>query len=155
MAIAAASAAQDKTETFKVLGNCGMCKSKIEKSAKAAGASFAAWDVDSKILTVKYNSTSTNTAKIQKQIASVGYDNEGATATKAAYDKLHSCCKYDRDASLAKSCSEECKKACEEKGCCKEGAVCEKDCCKSDMQKEGCCSGEAKCEKSCCSKEGK
>ena len=147
------SNAQDKTETFKVSGNCGMCKKKIERSAKTAGASFAAWDVDSKILTVKYNSTSTNTAKIQKEIAGVGYDNEGAKATKEAYDKLHSCCKYDRDAATTKGCSEECKKACEEKGCCKEGAVCEKDCCSAKDGAKACCSGDEKgCGKSCCEK---
>ncbi len=82
MAFATVSFAQAKTETFKVSGNCGMCKSKIEKAAKDAGAKSAIWDVDTKILTVTYTSSSTNTAKIQEKIASVGYDNEGATASK-------------------------------------------------------------------------
>src|SRR5574339_332773 len=98
-AIATTSFSQKtKTETFQVSGNCGMCETKIEKAAKAAGASYAEWNKDTKIMTVKYNSTSSNLAKIQKSIADVGYDNAGAKATDDTYDKLHGCCKYDRTA---------------------------------------------------------
>ena len=57
MALTSVSFAQNaKTETIPVSGNCGMCKGKIEKAAKSAGASDANWDVDAKMLTVKYNS---------------------------------------------------------------------------------------------------
>jgi cell division septal protein FtsQ len=42
-----------KTEKIKVWGNCEMCKAKIEKAAKAAGASYALWNEEAKILTVK------------------------------------------------------------------------------------------------------
>jgi len=66
-----------KTETFQVSGNCGMCEAKIEKAAKAAGASYADWNKDTKVITVKYSSTSSNLAKIQKSIADAGYDNVG------------------------------------------------------------------------------
>src|SRR5262245_60616907 len=104
--IATSSFAQKaKTETFNVSGNCGMCENKIEKAAKAAGATYADWNKDTKVITVKYNSSSSNLAKIQKGIADAGYDNAGVKATNEAYDKLHSCCKYDRtDASPAKAC---------------------------------------------------
>jgi periplasmic mercuric ion binding protein len=160
MAIAQLSFAQEKTETFKVSGNCGMCKSKIEKSAKAAGASFAAWDIDSKLLTVKYSSSSTNTAKIQKEIATVGYDNAGMKASSKAYYKLHGCCKYEREAAVsANSCTVDCKKLCEEKGCCKAGESCTQGCCtnESAVSKMDCCKKEAgkamaSCEKDCCKK---
>jgi mercuric ion binding protein len=126
-----------KTETFKVSGNCGMCKSKIEKAAKEAGVSYASWDVDKKEITIKYNSSSTNTAKVQQQIAAIGYDNAGAKATKEAYDKLHGCCKYDRNASEKSSCCAG-EEACSEDhkpGCCKDGKCTKeghdgKDCCK-------------------------
>src|SRR6476660_6694577 len=40
--------AQTKSEKFSVSGECGTCKNKIEKAAKAAGASYAMWDVDSR-----------------------------------------------------------------------------------------------------------
>ena len=38
-----------KNDTIKVWGNCGMCKTKIEKAAKAAGASTANWNEETKI----------------------------------------------------------------------------------------------------------
>ena len=164
MALANLSFAQSVTETFKVSGNCGMCKAKIEKAAKAAGASAAEWDSDSKDLKVTYNSSSTNTAKIQKKIAEVGYDNAGATASKESYEKLHGCCKYERaTTNEAKvSCCKDGKCAsCENcKDCCKDGK-CTKDgdCCKDGKCancKEGAHSKDAKCSheggESCCKK---
>lgn len=84
-----------KTETFNVSGNCGMCKSRIEKAAKAAGASFASWNEDTKKITVKYNKD-TDLLKIQQKIADAGYDNDGAKAPDTAYSKLDECCQYDR-----------------------------------------------------------
>jgi len=138
-----------KTETFKVSGNCSMCKNKIEKAAKDAGATSASWSTESKQLTVKYNSASTNTAKIQQKIAAIGYDNAGAKATDAAYDKLHGCCKYERsDASSDKAscCSKDDEAACAEHGdkhdakaaCCKDGKCSKEghtgaDCCKKSQ----------------------
>jgi periplasmic mercuric ion binding protein len=123
--------AQDTTEKFKVSGNCGMCKNKIEKAAKEAGATYAMWDEDSKMLEVKYNSTSTNAAKIQEKIAASGYDNVGAKASDEAYNKLHGCCKYERsEASTASCCNgdtctkEECKTCCVDGKCTKS-----MDCC--------------------------
>src|ERR1700752_3968527 len=98
-----------KTDTFQVSGNCGMCEAKIEKAAKAAGATYAAWNKDTKVITVKYNSTSSNLAKIQKSIAAAGYDNVGVKSTTEAYDKLHACCQYDRTATSGKM------------DCCKDG----------------------------------
>ena len=161
LACANISLAQTKEESFKVSGNCGMCKSKIEKAAKAAGASYALWDMDTKILTVKYSSTSTNTAKIQEKIADVGYDNVGFKATKAAYDKLHGCCKYDREELNNMECCKDGKcemQACKDAGCCKDGkcdmSICkEKGCC-ANMKENGamsCCQkGDGKA--ACCAK---
>jgi mercuric ion binding protein len=146
-------AAQSVTERFKVSGNCGMCKSKIEKAAKAAGATSAAWNEESKELLVSFDSGNSSVAQIQQKIAEVGYDNAGARATDAAYDKLHGCCKYDRTAAVAaSSCCKDgvCTKA-NEKNCCKEGKCAasskKEDCCKGDK-----CAKEADCKKSCCAK---
>ena len=88
-------AQKSKTETFEVLGNCGMCKKTIEKAAKDAGATEASWNSETKKLTVSYKKN-TDATKIQNKIAEVGYDNSGAKATDEAYNKLHGCCKYDR-----------------------------------------------------------
>lgn len=132
--------AQTKTKTFTVAGECGMCKKKIESTAKGAGASNALWNMNTKALTVKYNSTSTNKAKIEKAIAAVGYDTPDYKTTEAAYNNLHTCCKYERgNTSFANSCCNDA--ACKEAACTKDGA-CAKDmsCCKEvGCDKKDCC----------------
>lgn len=99
------SAQSVKTETIKVWGNCGMCKTTIEKAAKSAGAKKANWNEDSKELEVTYAVKKTSSTKIQDAIAKAGYDTQDFTAVKSAYDNLHGCCKYDRkeDATTASS----------------------------------------------------
>lgn len=138
MAVASISYGQKvKSETFKVSGNCGMCKSKIEKAAKEAGASEASWDAETKEIKVKYNSATTNTAKIQQKIADVGYDNVGFKATLDSYNKLHGCCKYDRTAEVKADC-------CKDGKCTKDGHT-GNDCCKGDKKMDCCKDG--KCTK--------
>src|SRR5688572_27117650 len=153
----------EKTEKIRVAGECGMCKDKIEKAAKSAGASYALWDVDAKVLTVTFSDKSTNTAKIQKKIAAVGYDTPDFKATDKAYNKLHGCCKYDRSISLKEStcCTEACKAICEEMGCCGE-SCCQPGCCSGEKEgtsagAKACCKKEEgksteSCGKSCCKK---
>ena len=118
-----------RKESFKVDGECGMCKKKIEKAAKDAGASYALWNTDSKMLIVKYNSTSTNTAKIQQKIAGVGYDTPKYKATDEAYNSLHGCCQYERSGVTADCCGDD---KCKDAGCCKDGKCTKEntDCCK-------------------------
>jgi copper chaperone CopZ len=88
--------AQTQSDTIKVWGSCGMCKGKIEKAAKSAGAKSATWDVESHMLVLSYKTDKTDLKKIQESIAKVGYDTQDVTADNAAYDALHGCCKYDR-----------------------------------------------------------
>lgn len=111
-------AQQIKTETLKVSGVCGMCKKKIEKAAKEAGATYAVWSTNTKVLTVRYNSVSTNSAKIQTKIAAVGYDTPDAKATDEAYNQLDQCCQYDREASGNDAVA-----AGQEKSCCNKDGV--------------------------------
>ena len=82
--------------TIKVSGNCGSCKKHIEKAAKDAGATNASWDKVTKLLTVSFDATKTNTDKIETAIAGAGYDTEHKEATQEAYKKLDECCQYDR-----------------------------------------------------------
>lgn len=84
------------TSTFKVWGNCDMCKETIETSLKAEGISKADWNVDSKILTVSYDATKITLDQIQKNVASVGYDNDKYKGDDKAYSELPDCCQYDR-----------------------------------------------------------
>ena len=166
MAASLFASAQTKSEKLKVAGECGMCKTKIEKAAKSAGASYAVWNEDTKELSVKYNSNSSNAAKIQQAIASVGYDTEKFKATDETYNKLHSCCKYERTTSneaKATCCTEDkCADCCKD-GKCTKGMHCCKDG-KCTKATKACCA-EGKCEhkddathaakangKSCCKK---
>ena len=90
------------TEKIKVWGNCEMCKEKIEKAAKTAGASYALWNEEAKILTVKYEASKTSNKKIQEKVAAAGYDTQDVTATEKAYKNLPGCCQYDRKATEKK-----------------------------------------------------
>jgi hypothetical protein len=134
--------AQAKTEKFNVSGECGTCKKKIEKAAKSAGATYALWNVDSKLLTVKYNSSSSNKAKIEQAIAGAGYDTPDYKATDDAYHKLDECCQYERSAAASPtSCCDS--KKCEEAQCMKDGK------CAKDMS---CCKDSGCTTKACCKK---
>ena len=134
------SFAQTKTEKFKVSGECNTCKKKIETAAKKAGASYAFWDKDSKVMTIKYDAASSNTTKIQQSIANAGYDTPQYRASDDAYNNLDDCCKYDRDTAVA--ATDKCdSKACADMKCMKDGK-CQKDmsCCKdSDCSSKDCC----------------
>lgn len=115
--------AQTKTETFAVSGECKMCKKHIETAAKEAGATYAVWNVDSKKLTVKYNSESSNAAKIQQRIAGAGYDTPLARASDSAYNSLDDCCQYKRTAQTTPALD---KASCctKDAACCKDGSTC-------------------------------
>ncbi len=85
-----------KTETIKVWGNCDMCKAHIEKAAKINGVSKASWDTKTKMLSLVYDPSKTNSDDIQKKIAAVGYDTGKYKADDKVYAKLHGCCQYER-----------------------------------------------------------
>lgn len=96
IALSAAKAQDVKTDTFKVWGNCGMCKKTIEKAANVNGVQKAEWNRETKVFTLVYNPAVTTNEKIQKAIAAAGYDTEKFTGDDKAYEKLPGCCHYDR-----------------------------------------------------------
>jgi len=146
-----------RTESFKVSGECGTCKKKIEKSAKEAGATYAAWDQQTKMLKVSY-SAAIDVAAIQQKIADAGYDTPKFKAPDESYNALDKCCQYDRQSvkKQANCCgSEDCKMkdgkctdmaACKDKGCCKDNA---------DCSKRGCCDKSEAADKNTSSEKGK
>ena len=92
-----ASVTHYETTTFKVSGNCEMCKSKIEAALKKnAAIQSSNWDVTTKILTVTYNPHSISIDQIHQLVANVGYDTDKVKATDASYKALPGCCKYKR-----------------------------------------------------------
>ena len=88
--------AQEKTDSIKVSGNCGMCKKRIEKAVKLEGVKSANWDSDLQVLAITYDSTKISNDEIQKKIAAVGHDTEKYRADDTVYRKLPGCCLYDR-----------------------------------------------------------
>ncbi|MFN8283340.1 MAG: DUF3347 domain-containing protein [Chitinophagales bacterium] len=85
-----------KTETFKVYGNCGMCKKTIENTVKQNKNALGIWNSKSQMLTITYDSTKTNADEILKRIANVGYDNEKYLSSNEVYNNLDACCQYNR-----------------------------------------------------------
>lgn len=83
-----------KTEAFKVSGNCGMCKERIETAAKVDGVSKADWNKDTKMLTLAYDPSKVKSDDIQKKVAAVGHDTEKYKADTKTYNGLPGCCKY-------------------------------------------------------------
>lgn len=87
---------QTMTTKFKVFGNCGMCKKRIENAARIDGVETAEWDIDSHILTVTFDEKKVKPGQIQKAVAAVGHDTEKVRADDSVYSKLHECCQYQR-----------------------------------------------------------
>jgi periplasmic mercuric ion binding protein len=85
-----------KTETFKVWGNCDMCKARIEKAVKSEGVTSADWNTKTKLLAVTFDPLKTDIDALSKKLASVGHDTEKYKATNEAYAKLPGCCQYER-----------------------------------------------------------
>lgn len=143
--------AQTTTSKIPVNGNCGMCKSKIEKAAKSTGATYAAWDVDGKSLTVTYDAKKNSEEKIQNAVAAAGYDTRDVKATDKAYTSLEGCCQYDRSSSkvaVKESTAHACGMSGGKEECC---AGKNKECKMDEKQ----CGGEAGKKSSTCSKPSK
>ena len=90
------STAQQKTETFKVWGKCDMCKTRIEKTVKAEGATTANWDTKTQMLAITFDPSKTNVDLLSKKLAAVGHDTEKFKAPDDVYAKLPGCCHYER-----------------------------------------------------------
>ncbi|MGZ3901818.1 MAG: heavy-metal-associated domain-containing protein [Bacteroidia bacterium] len=83
-------------KTVKVWGNCGKCKTRIETAAKIKGVSEADWNIDSKLLKFKLDTTVTTVNEVLKSVARAGHDNELFFADDYAYSKLPESCQYER-----------------------------------------------------------
>lgn len=85
------------TDIIMVYGNCGMCESRIEDSlANTKGVQSADWDVETKVLTVKYDNEIISKDEIKKTVAKAGHDTDKFRADDEVYNKLPGCCQYER-----------------------------------------------------------
>lgn len=100
------SVTEDKVETiielmgtetsFRVKGNCKMCKKTIETSALSLdGVHKANWDVKTKQIDLVYDEQLVELMTIHNTIAASGYSTELVDLNQEAYDNLPLCCQYD------------------------------------------------------------
>lgn len=81
---------------IKTSAVCGMCKDRIEEyMAYEKGVKEAGLDLETKVLTLKYQSNKTNPDKLRKAVTKIGYDADDLEADPKAYEKLPACCKKD------------------------------------------------------------
>jgi copper chaperone CopZ len=86
-------AAQD-TLNVKTSALCETCKKTLEHDLSfEKGVKKATLDLDTKILSVVYNSEKTNPDKIRKAITKTGYDADSLKADPKAFNRLPECCK--------------------------------------------------------------
>lgn len=85
-----------KTEIFKVYGTCEQCKSRIETAMAAIKVYKANWSIETKMLTVSYDSIKLSVTKISKKLAAVGHDTEEFQTDENTYTSLPKCCYYER-----------------------------------------------------------
>ena len=97
MGVTAVMAQDNQKEEFKVAGECGMCKTRIEKAAKTVeGVNEATWDQKTKMLALTFGDNKVDVKDVHKAMAKVGHDTELFKAEDEVYDKLPGCCKYER-----------------------------------------------------------
>ena len=100
--VALSTQAQDKKNknakyNVEVNGNCDQCKKRIEKAAfSVSGVKSAEWHIDDHILHLIINEEKCSLLDVEKAIAKIGHDTDQVKATQEVYDKLHSCCQYER-----------------------------------------------------------
>lgn len=85
---------KEKEVKIKTSAVCEMCKERIERNLSfEKGVKEATLDVESKVVTVKYNSKKTDVSKLKANINKTGYDADDMPANEDGYKKLPSCCK--------------------------------------------------------------
>ncbi len=89
---------EDFTIQFITLGNCYICKLRIEdKLSYVEGVSSSEYDPFEKITSVTYDDLITDAFIIMQAVADTGHDTEWFKAPDAAYELLvGTCCEYER-----------------------------------------------------------
>lgn len=88
---------KNKQVDFKVNGNCEMCKKRIEKAAfSIKGVKSADWHIDHHDIHLIIDENKCSVDDVKKAIAKAGHDTKEVKATNEDYEKLHTCCQYER-----------------------------------------------------------
>jgi len=90
--------ANAKQASFKVRGNCSMCKARIEKAAnELAGVTGAVWEAETQLIQLKYDTEVIDIEAIHKAVAKSGHDTKKTKADDEVYENLPPCCLYKRN----------------------------------------------------------
>jgi copper chaperone CopZ len=93
ISIAACTNKPNAHAEFYVRGNCDMCKERIDKTVLALkGVSEADWSVETNVLKVGFDSTSTSSIDIEKAIAATGHTTQHVPMDSTAHKALPECC---------------------------------------------------------------
>ena len=86
--------AQNGVATIQTSGQCLECKANIEKAVAAVkGVRMAAFDMETKKVTVYFNPKKTSVEAIRKAVSEKGYDADQLKAEPAGIEKLSPCCR--------------------------------------------------------------
>jgi copper chaperone CopZ len=106
---------------IKTSAVCKKCKEKIESNLSfEKGVKDVELNIETKIVTVKYNPDKTDPDNIRKAISKLGYDADDIKSDCKAYENLAQCCK-----NKSSKCAEKKASKCSEKKpskCCKKKA---------------------------------
>ena len=101
LSFAQESGSKSSKAQFVVLGECEMCKDRIQRATyKIKGVKYSSWSIPQNKLSIIYNSNKVSLNEIKKKIAESGHDSEDFKATDEAYNNLHPCCHYVRKDTL-------------------------------------------------------
>lgn len=85
---------QSQTAVIQTSAECGACKDRIEGNLNyTKGVKFAELDMETKKVTVKFNSKKISLAGVKKVISETGYSADDVAAVPEAVEKLPTCCK--------------------------------------------------------------
>lgn len=119
---ASAVFAQNEKAVIKTSAQCEMCKETIETAmASLDGVKKSKLDVETKELSVKYNTSEVSLEEIRKTIAAQGYWADKVMPERDAYANLPNCCKPQKACCAGdkakKSCASGEKTEAEKKSC--------------------------------------
>ena len=81
---------------IKTSAVCGSCESTIKTALfKLSGIKSVALNIETAVVTVKYDPEKVTLDNIRLAISKAGYDADDVLADEKAYENLHSCCKKD------------------------------------------------------------
>ncbi len=91
-----AQASDDPIKEVKIKTSaiCEMCKARIERNLGfEKGVKESDLNIETKVVTIRYDATKTDPAKLKAVIVQTGYDADDLPADTKGYAKLPSCCR--------------------------------------------------------------